>query len=393
MRTSRTSPLTWSRCPDPRKAGLKTRLDARRAMVVIACTCGVAVAAQTVTPRASRADKGITAVPGIRVGQYTLTERPTGCTVVLADHDGAVGGVSQRGGAPGTRETDLLDPSNLVEKVNAVVLAGGSAFGLDAAQGVVKYLDEHHVGYRTAAGVVPIVPAAILFDLGFGGSPSIRPTADCGYRAAATANDGPVAEGNVGAGAGATVGKIGGRVEHPGAASGPRMPMKSGLGSASITLPDGLVVGAIVAVNAVGDVIDPATGQVVAGARNPDGTLADARKVLRAGRPAPARPGQNTTIAVVATNARLTKAQVSRMALMADDGLARALNPSHTMGDGDTVFALATGRWQGQPDVTVVGALAADALSEAIVRAAARAQSAGGLPAAHDLGTVPARYR
>jgi L-aminopeptidase/D-esterase-like protein len=280
-----------------------------------------------------------------------------------------------------------------VEKVNAVVLAGGSAFGLDAAQGVVKYLDEHHVGYRTAAGVVPIVPAAILFDLGFGGSPSIRPTSDCGYRAAATANDGPVAEGNVGAGAGATVGKIGGRVEHAGARSGPRMPMKSGLGSASITLPGGLVVGAIVAVNAVGDVIDPATGQVVAGARNPDGTLADARKVLRAGGPAPARPGQNTTIAVVATNARLTKAQTSRMALMADDGLARALNPSHTMGDGDTVFALATGRWQGQPDVTVVGALAADVLSEAIVRAAARARSAGGLPAAQDLGTVPARYR
>jgi L-aminopeptidase/D-esterase-like protein len=360
-----------------------------RAALACACALIVNVEAQAPVPM----EKGITAVPGIRVGHHTLSERPTGCTVILVDGDGAVGGVSQRGGAPGTRETDLLDPLNLVDKVNAVVLAGGSAFGLDAAQGVVKYLDEHHVGYRTAAGVVPIVPAAILFDLGFGGSASIRPTAECGYEAAAAATDGPVAEGNVGAGAGATVGKIGGIVEQRGAASAPRMPMKAGIGSASITLPDGLVVGAIVAVNAVGDVIDPATGQVVAGSRSPDGTLADARKVLRAGRSAPARPGENTTIAVVATNARLTKAQASRMALMADDGLARALYPSHTLGDGDTVFALATAQWQGQPDVSVVGALAADALAEAIVRAAVQARGSGGLPAARDLGTVPARFK
>lgn len=398
MRTSRTSRLRWRRYPDrrPRKTSWRPcgAVRALRAIPAVACACGVTVlAAQAPRSTAPRADKGITAVPGIRVGQFTLTARPTGCTVVLADGDGAVGGVSQRGGAPGTRETDLLDPANLVDRVNAVVLAGGSAFGLDAAQGVVKFLDEHHVGYKTAAGVVPIVPAAILFDLGFGGSATIRPTADCGYRAAAAATDGPVAEGNVGAGAGATVGKIGGIVAVPGAPSGRRTPMKSGLGSASIVRPDGLVIGAIVAVNAVGDVIDPRTGQVVAGVRNPDGTLADARTVLRSGRPAPARPGENTTIAVVATNAKLTKAQASRMALMADDGLARAINPSHTMGDGDTVFALATGRWPGQPDVTVVGALAADTLSEAIVRAAALARRAGGLPAARDLGTVPARLK
>ena len=363
-----------------------------RRLVAIVAALG-ALAAATVSAQQARTDKGVTAVPGIKVGHYTLSERPTGCSVVLVDGEGAVGGVSQRGGAPGTRETDLLDPLNLVDKVNAVVLAGGSAFGLDAAQGAVQYLDEHHVGYKTAAGVVPIVPAAILYDLGFGGNPSVRPTADCGYRAAAAATDAPVVEGNVGAGAGATVGKIGGRVEHAGSPPGVRMPMKAGIGSSSITLADGLVVGAIVAVNAVGDIIDPSTGQVVAGARNPDGTLADARKVLRSGRATPARPGENTTIAVVATNAQLTKAQVARVALMADDGLARALNPSHTLGDGDTVFALATGHLRGNADVTIVGALAADALAEAIVRAAVAAQRSGGLPAARDLGTVPARYR
>ena len=337
--------------------------------------------------------KGITAVAGIRVGHHTLAERPTGCTVILVDGDGAVGGVSQRGGAPGTRETDLLDTSNVVERVNAIVLSGGSAYGLDAATGVMRYLEERNIGYKTAAGVVPIVPAAILFDLGFGGDAKIRPGADCGYRAAAAAGSGPVQEGNVGAGAGATVGKIGGRVEHPGYPGGRRGPMKAGIGSAAITLANGLVVGAIVAVNAVGDIIDPATGQVVAGVRNPDGKLADARRVIREGTIAPVRPGENTTIAVVATNARLTKEQANRLALMADDGMARAINPSHTLGDGDTVFALATGAWDGQANITIVGALAAEALSEAIVRAATQAVASGGLPSARDLGTVPARLR
>ena len=354
---------------------------------VTAAVCG----AQS-PPGAARM-KGITDVPGIRVGHHTLAERPTGCTVILAEAGGAVGGISQRGGAPGTRETDLLGTSNLVERVNAIVLSGGSAFGLDAAQGVVRYLEERNIGYKTGAGVVPIVPAAILFDLGFGGDPRIRPTADCGYRAAQAADDGAVAEGNVGAGAGATVGKMAGPAA-PGAGRGGRGPMKAGIGSASITLADGLVVGAIVAVNATGDVIDPRTGQVVAGARGADGSLADARTLLRSGRgTVPARPGENTTIAVVATNARLTKEQVNRVALMADDGLARAINPSHTAGDGDTVFALATGALEGEANVTVVGALAAEALSEAIVRAAAQAAASGGLPSARDLGTVPARMK
>ena len=330
--------------------------------------------------------KGLTDVAGIRVGHHTLTERPTGCTVILVDGEGAVGGVSQRGGAPGTRETDLLDPSNMVDKVNAVVLAGGSAYGLDAAQGVVRYLEEHNVGWKVgAAGVVPIVPAAILFDLPFGGKPQVRPTAECGYKAAAAATDGPVAEGNVGAGAGATVGKMGMR------------PMKGGLGSASITLPDGLVVAAIVAVNAVGDVIDPESGKVVAGVRSEDGkSLADARKLLRSGalvrRPQP-RSGENTTIGLVATNAKLSKADASRMALMADDGFAKAISPSHTTGDGDTVFSLATGRWEGEANVTIIGALAAEAMAEALVRAVSLAETSHGVPSARELGTVPARIK
>ena len=329
--------------------------------------------------------RGLTEVQGIKVGHFTLAERPTGCTVILVDGD-AVGGVSQRGGAPGTRETDLLDPLNMVDKVNAVVLSGGSAYGLDAAQGVVRYLEERNIGWKVGTGVVPIVPAAILFDLGFGGNAKIRPTADCGYRAANAATTGPVAEGNIGAGAGATVGKMwGGR------------PMKGGVGSAAITWPNGLVVAAIAAVNAVGDVIDPATGSVVAGMRAQDGkSLADIRTVLRSGemgrRPA-VNPGDNTTIGLVATNAKLSKNDINRVALMADDGLAKAIVPSHTTGDGDTVFALATGRWDGEVSVSIVGALAADAMAEAIVRAVSRAESVAGVPSARELGTVPTRLR
>ncbi len=328
-----------------------------------------------------RPNTTITAVPGIKVGHYTLPERPTGCTVIVVDGD-AVGGVSQRGAAPATRETDLLQPLNMVDKVNAVVLTGGSAFGLDAASGVVRWLEERNIGFPTSSGRVPIVPAAAIFDLSIGGNPKIRPTADCGYRAATTASANAVTEGSVGAGAGATVGKLGGFL----APAGRLLPTKAGIGSAAIALPNGLIVGAIVAVNAVGDIIDPATGKVVAGVRNADGTLADARKILRAGQSAgPSRPGENTTIGLVATNAKLTKSQVNRMALMADDGYARAINPSHTMGDGDTVFALATGRWAGEADVTVVGALAAEAMADAIVRAATQATSAAGIPAARDL--------
>lgn len=356
--------------------------------LVLVVAQGRGVAPSSGSAVASNA-KGITAVPGIRVGHHTLTDRPTGCTVVLVDGPGAVGGVSQRGGAPGTRETDLLSSENMVDKVNAVVLAGGSAYGLAAADGVMRYLDERKIGWNVgAAGVVPIVPAAILIDLGFGGDPKIRPTADCGYRAAGAAAPGGVAEGNVGAGAGATVGKMG---------NDARRAMKGGIGTASMTLPDGLVVGAIAAVNAIGDIVDPASGQLVAGLRTEDGkALADARALLLAGafsRPATEpRPGGNTTIAVVATNARLSKAEANRVAIMADDGFARAIRPSHTVGDGDTVFVLATGQGAAASP-TVVGALAAEVLAEAIVRAVVQAQALGGLPAARDLGTVPARFR
>ncbi|HET9452896.1 MAG TPA: P1 family peptidase [Gemmatimonadaceae bacterium] len=339
------------------------------------------------------ARNGLTDVPGIRVGHHTLAERPTGCTVVLLDSAGAVGGISQRGAAPGTRETDLLDPLNMVERVNAIVLTGGSAFGLDAAQGTVRWLEERNIGFPTGAGVVPIVPAAVIFDLPFGNRPGVRPTADCGYRAASAATNGRVAEGNVGAGAGATVGKLFAFFQDPRRGDRRWMPMKAGVGTASITLPNGLVVAALVVVNAVGDVIDPTTGKVVAGMRNADGTLADARALLRSGAILSPRPGENTTLGIVATNARLTKTQVSRVALMADDGLARAIAPSHTEGDGDTMFALATGAWAGTASVTLIGSLAADVVAEAIVRAAARADSSGGLASARQTGTIPARHR
>jgi L-aminopeptidase/D-esterase-like protein len=360
-------------------------LTAATALVALAATPSQPAAqaqAESLKPTGGR---GLTEVHGIKVGQHTLTERPTGCTVILVDGEGVPGGVSQRGGAPGTSETDLLHPLNLVDKVNAVVLSGGSAYGLDARQGVLRYLEERNIGWKVTSGVVPIVPAAILMDLGFGGQPKIRPTADCGYKAVESATTGPVSEGNVGAGAGATVGKMGGR------------PMKGGIGSAAITLPNGLVVAAIVAINAVGDIIDPQTGQVVAGTRAEDGkSLADARKLLRsgaAGRRAQPRAGENTTIGLVATNARLSKTDVNRVALMADDGLARAINPSHTTGDGDTVFALATGRWEGDASASIVGALAAEAMAEAIVRAVSKAESLAGVPSAKELGTVPARIK
>jgi L-aminopeptidase/D-esterase-like protein len=328
----------------------------------------------------------LTAVDGIKVGHFTLSERPTGCTVVLAK-TGTTGGVDVRGGAPGTRETDVLSPVNDVQIVNAIVLSGGSAYGLDAAAGTMKWLDEHHIGYPVgAAGVVPIVPSAILFDLPFGGDPKVRPDAGCGYRAADAATGDPVREGNVGAGAGATVGKMGG------ATTGAK-PMKAGIGSFAIKLPDGLVVAAIVAVNAVGDIVDPATGNVVAGARGPDGRLLDARKLLRAGAGRGGRAGENTTLGIVATNAKLTKVQAQKVAQMAHDGYARAIYPVHTPADGDTIFSLATGTWSGDANYGTIGALAADATAEAIVRAAVEAASSHGVASARDLGTVPARYR
>ena len=329
----------------------------------------------------------LTAVEGVKVGHFTLTERPTGCTAILFK-EGTTGSVDQRGGAPGTRETDLLDPVNNVQIVSAISLAGGSAFGLDAASGVMKWLDERNIGYPVGnAGVVPIVPAAILFDLGFGGNPKIRPGADCGYKAAAAASEAPVQEGNVGAGTGATVGKSGGARGQGGG------PMKAGIGSAAIRMPNGLVVAAIVAVNAVGDIIDPMTGQVVAGARGPNNTLLDARKVMRGLAAADSRAGENTTIGLVVTNARLTKVQAQKMAQMANDGYARTIYPAHTPGDGDTIFSAATGTWDGQVNYGQIGALAAEAMADAVIRAATTATSSNGLPAARDLGTIPARFK
>ncbi len=324
---------------------------------------------------AQTVQRGLTAVEGLTVGHHTLTARPTGCTVIIAER-GAVAGVDVRGAAPGTRETDLLNPVNMVPVVHAIVLAGGSAFGLDAATGVMKYLEEKGIGFDVRVAKVPIVPAAILFDLGVGDA-KIRPDAACGYKAAASATDGPVAEGDVGAGAGATVGKL----------FGATRAMKGGLGSASITLPDGLTVSAIVAVNAVGDIIDPATGQVVAGVRTADGKgLADARKLIRNGATRPqARVGENTTIGVVATNATLTKAQATKVAQMAHDGIARAISPAHTMGDGDTIFALATGVRTDTADVTTIGALAADMMAEAVLRAVRLSKGLPNYPAVRDL--------
>ncbi len=351
-----------------------------RVISAVAIVVGSLAAAESIASRSAQsapssgaANHTLTAVDGIKVGHVTLSERPTGCTVVLAEA-GAIGGVDVRGAAPGTRETDLLSPVNSVEKVHAIVLAGGSAFGLDAASGVVRWLEEHQIGFDVGVARVPIVPAAILFDLRVG-DPRIRPTADCGYRAAGAASAQPVQEGNVGAGAGATVGH----------ARGSEHAMKSGVGSAAIATADGLVVAALAAVNPYGDVIDPATGQVIAGVRGDDGhSLADVRTLMRGGI-VQGRPGENTTLVVVATNARLTKTQTSKVAQMAHDGIARAIWPVHTPVDGDTAFALATGTLTQPADLLRVGALAADVTADAILRAVRNARGLPGLPAVDDL--------
>jgi L-aminopeptidase/D-esterase-like protein len=349
------------------------------AAAVLAASVAVAAAKQGGGDGPAAA-KGLTAVPGIAVGHHTLAERPTGCTVILAGAEGMVAGVDVRGGAPGTRDIELLDPSNSVQRVHAIVLSGGSAFGLDAASGAMRWLDERKIGFRIAGTQVPIVPAAILMDLAFGGRPDVRPGPECGYRAASAATADAVAEGNVGAGAGATVGKLG----------EPRRPMKAGIGTSALVRPDGLIVAALVAVNAVGDIVDPATNRVIAGARTEDGSgFADARRLLRAGAALPARPGENTTLGVIATNATLTKAQARKVAQMAHDGLARTIYPIHTPADGDTIFALAGGTRAGEPDILAIGALAADVMADAVVRAALSAQASGGLPAARDLAARP----
>ncbi|HEY6410922.1 MAG TPA: P1 family peptidase [Ktedonobacteraceae bacterium] len=309
----------------------------------------------------------ITDIPGIRVGHDTNLEAGTGCTVILCDTP-AIGGVDVRGSAPATRETDLLHPLNLVEEVNAVALTGGSAYGLDAASGVMRYLEERGLGYDTGVARVPIVPAAAIFDLAFG-SANVRPDAAAGYRACQQATAEPVMQGNAGAGTGATVGKM----------AGPSYMMKGGLGSASTLLSDGTLVGALVVVNALGDVIDPLTQQVVAGTRNPSGQGFLA-----------ANPFGNTTIAVVATTGSLTKVQVSKVAQMAHDGIAQTIRPAHTMFDGDTVFALALGQKSqimtnstiAASQVSTIGAAAAATLARAIIKAVRLATELHGIPAA-----------
>ena len=301
----------------------------------------------------------ITDVRGIEVGHAQDEKALTGCTVILC-REGALTGVDVRGGAPGTRETDLLDPVNLVEKVHAVVLTGGSAFGLDAASGVMRYLEEQNIGYSMGTIKVPIVSAAVLYDLGLGRS-DIRPDAAMGYRAAALASSNPPLEGNVGAGTGASVGKV----------RGMEYAMKAGVGTSSMEI-SGIIIGALVAVNAVGDVVDPASGVKIAGLRS--GTTLEWMQNNRTHEAVKS----STVIGAIATNAKLTKAQATKVAQMAQDGLAQSIRPAHTLFDGDTIFALATGEMEA--DVSTVGAFAAEVMAQAIVRAVRMADSAGGLP-------------
>ncbi len=328
----------------------------------------------------------ITDVAGVQVGHFTDPRRPTGCSVVLTKN-GAVAAVDVRGGAPGTRETDLLDPSNTVERVHAIALCGGSAFGLDAASGVMRWLDEHQIGLETGFGLVPIVPAAVLFDLPLlrpGDDPGVRPDAAAGYAACQAASSAPPAEGNVGAGAGACVGKLFGL---------PRS-MKSGIGSASVRVGP-WVVGALIACNAVGDVIDPGSGVVIAGARTADGLalLNTQQALLNGARSERPLAGTNTTIGVVATNATLSKAQAKRLAMSAHDGLARSIRPAHTTLDGDTLFAIASGAETSTPDMLLLSVMAAHATALATVRAALQARgmqtTLGYLPAASELAARP----
>lgn len=316
----------------------------------------------------------LTDIPGITVGHWTNLAAATGCTVILCPA-GAVAGVDVRGGAPGTRETDLLNPTCMVDKVHALCLAGGSAYGLAAADGVMRWLEEQGHGFDVRVARVPIVPAAVIFDLAMGRA-DIRPDAAAGYAACEAAARGPVAEGNVGAGTGATVGKI----------VGYQYGMKGGLGTASRQIGNNVIVAALAVVNAAGDIVEPRTGQIVAGARRSHGPgFADIMATLAGGGTASRESwgGRNTTLGVVATNVALTKAGVTKVAQIAQTGLARAIRPVHTMVDGDVVFGLSLGEESGEPGL--IGALAADLLSEAIVRAVYAAETLHGMPAARDL--------
>ena len=314
----------------------------------------------------------LTDVPGIKVGHYTDLKAATGCTVVLCE-GGAVAGVDVRGGAPGTRDTDLLHPINTVEKIHAVMLSGGSAFGLDAFGGVQRYLEEKGIGYLMAGVRVPIVPGAIVFDLDVG-SAQIRPGATEGYKACQNAVSGPVEQGCVGAGTGAIFGQL----------KGKSLAVKGGIGTASIKFYGDVVVAALIVVNALGDIIDPQTGTVLAGIRRQDGRGFDNTiELIKQGYTYLAEPGRNTVVGVVATNALLTKAQATKVAGMAHDGLARAINPAHSMHDGDTIFALSLGGIKS--DITSVGAMAAEVTRDAIISAVRHAVSLDGVPCLNDL--------
>ena len=313
----------------------------------------------------------ITDVSGIKVGHYTDKKAVTGCTVILCER-GAVAGVDVSGSSPGTRETDLLRPGNLVEKVQAIVLSGGSAFGLDAAAGVMKYLEERGFGYETSAGRVPIVPAAIIFDLNIGDS-GIRPGADEGYQACLVVTDGKVTEGCVGAGTGATVGKI----------LGVERAVKSGLGTASQRIAGDVVVAALAVVNAVGDVMKPGTRKILAGPRKLDGRGFLSTSQLWKGGFKEVVPPFNTVIGVVATDAKISKTEASKLARVAQVGIARTIDPCHTMYDGDALFTLSLG--EKQADLSALGAAAAEVVAEAIVRAIQKAKTLAGVPAAKDV--------
>jgi L-aminopeptidase/D-esterase-like protein len=313
---------------------------------------------------------GITDVPGLKVGHYTDLRAATGCTVVLCE-EGATAGVEVRGAAPGTRETDLLRPQHLVQQIHALLLSGGSAFGLDAAAGVMRYLEERGHGFDTGVARVPIVPAAILFDLAIG-DPTVRPDGEAAYQACVHATPGTVAEGNVGVGTGATVGKLMGMAQA----------MKGGLGTASQTIGTGIVVGAMVAVNCLGDVVDWRSGEILAGARKPGGGYLDTAQALKGDLARTVLALTNTTIGVVATNARLTKEETNELARLAGHGYAYAIRPA-TILDGDTLFALSVGDTKG--DVSAIGAAGAEVVAEAIARAVNRAESLGGVPARRDV--------
>ncbi len=320
-------------------------------------------------------NNNITDVPGFKVGHAQDTDAATGCTVILCP-PGTVGGVDVRGSAAGTRQIDSLNSAHFVDEVHAVLLSGGSAFGLDASGGVMRYLEEQGIGYATSAGRVPIVPTAIIYDLGLGNGRK-RPDREMGYQACLNSRSGAVAEGSVGVGTGASVGKI----------MGIGLATKGGVGTTSLIFPSGLIVAALAAVNAFGDVIDPAEGKILAGARNPKNPkeFLNSAAAIKAG--APMRrynsPVQNTTLGVVATNARLSKREITKVAQMAQSGLARVISPIHSTVDGDLIFALSAGDLTAE--VNAVGIIAGEAITAAVTRAVTMADGLGLIPAFRDM--------